>query len=123
MRHITCRFDDGPTFLDHCHQSAFSDAPTLRFLANFCLPEDCALKVTIRIDESSEHHDLRMTMQDRSPTMKSHAQGSIMWRYELRPVAEDAPWFEMLAAKCETALRVTGPTDVKQPVSQSLNNH
>ena len=115
MRHITCRFDDGPTFLEHCHHSAFTDAPTLRFLANFCLPEDCTLRVTISIDESNEHHDLHMTLQDRSPTMNDRAQ-SILWRYEVRPVAEDAPWFEMLAAKYETEMRVTGyPADVNPP--------
>lgn len=107
MRHIECRFNDGPAFLAHYDPSVLEGTPTLSFYGDFGLLDDRVIRVTISITATDESHDLHMRLQDRSPTMASSKRG-IRWHYKVSPVAEDAPWLEMLATKHATAMRITG---------------
>lgn len=106
MRRIICRFEDGPTFLEHIRRGKKpSDPFTFSFLGEFGLRHTETIRVAIIIDDPGERHDLHLTIGGRRPTQAHTGEGP-RWRYDAQPTREDAVWLQMLVAKFSTAQRL-----------------
>ncbi len=107
MRQFTCRFPDGPSFLNQVRQRRQGPRrqTSLAFLGDAGLHPGDVVCLDLSIAQGMEHHRLHVEIQSRTPRLGDASRG-VRWLYTATPMAEDKPWFDMLVQKYSTAERV-----------------